>query len=84
MSTSDKTDAANRHHGGPGSSHQRPDRPDPTAHAGPNPGSATNDSRSHVSGGGGARAGSAMERGQRLLPPGVPSRPGTLGYFVTV
>lgn len=53
MSTSDKTDAANRHHGGPGSSHQAPDRPDPTAKAGPNPGSATNDSRSHVSGGGG-------------------------------
>jgi hypothetical protein len=55
MSTSDKTDAANRHHGGPGSSHQRPDRPDPTAHAGPNPGAATSDSRSHVSGGGGER-----------------------------
>ncbi|GJE27329.1 hypothetical protein LKMONMHP_2187 [Methylobacterium organophilum] len=29
MSTSSKTPAADRHHGGPGSSHQRPDRPDP-------------------------------------------------------
>lgn len=55
MSTSDKTEAANRHQGGPGSSHQRPDRPDPTAHPGPNPGEATSDSRSHVSGGGGER-----------------------------
>ncbi|BCM83075.1 hypothetical protein NS228_05660 [Methylobacterium indicum] len=55
MSTSTKTDAADRHHGGPGSSHQRSDRPDPTADTGPTPGSATSDSRSHVSGGGGER-----------------------------
>jgi hypothetical protein len=53
MSTSDKTDAANRHHGGPGSSHQRPDRPDPTEGRGPAPGEPTNPDRSQVSGGGG-------------------------------
>lgn len=55
MSTSDKTPAANRHHGGPGSSHQRPDRPDPTEGRGPKPGEPTNPDRSRVSGGGGAR-----------------------------
>ena len=32
MSTSKKTPAADRHHGGPGSSHQTEDRPDPTKH----------------------------------------------------
>lgn len=53
MSTSDKTDAADRHHGGPGSSHQRPDRPDPTAGRGPKPGEPTNGPFSGVSGGGG-------------------------------
>ena len=53
MSTSKKTDAADRHHGGPGSSHQRPDLPDPTADRGPEPGQPTNTSRSDVSGGGG-------------------------------
>ncbi len=55
MSTSDKTDAANRHHGGPGSSHQRPDLPDPTAGRGPEPGQPTNTTQSNVSGGGGER-----------------------------
>jgi hypothetical protein len=53
MSTSKKTDAADRHHGGPGSSHQRPDLPDPTAGRGPAPGQPTNPTRSRVSGGGG-------------------------------
>lgn len=55
MSTSSKTEAANRHHGGPGSSHQRPDLPDPTAGRGPTPGSPTNTDKSDVSGGGGVR-----------------------------
>jgi hypothetical protein len=55
MSTSSKTDAANRHHGGPGSSQQRPDLPDPTAGRGPTPGSPTNTERSDVSSGGGVR-----------------------------
>lgn len=55
MSTSDKNPAANRHHGGPGSSHQRPDRPDPTEGRGPKPGEPTNPDRSQVSGGGGER-----------------------------
>lgn len=55
MSTSSKTPAANRHHGGPGSSHQRPDLPDPTENRGPAPGEPTNDSRSDVSDGGGER-----------------------------
>jgi hypothetical protein len=53
--TAEKTPAANRHHGGPGSSHQRPDRPDPTADRGPEPGQPTNSDRSRVSGGGGER-----------------------------
>lgn len=53
MSTSSKTPAADRHHGGPGSSHQRPDRPDPTEGRGPTPNAATNGSHSKVSGGGG-------------------------------
>lgn len=55
MSTSKKTDASNRHHGGPGSSHQREDLPDPTANRGPEPGQPTNGPRSDVSGGGGVR-----------------------------
>ena len=55
MSTSDKTDTANRHHGGPGSSHQRPDLPDPTEERGPQPGQPTNGRQSDVSGGGGVR-----------------------------
>ncbi|WAJ30116.1 hypothetical protein [Antarcticirhabdus aurantiaca] len=53
MSTSQKTENANRHHGGPGSSHQRPDRPDPTENRGPNPGEPTNGPRAQVSSGGG-------------------------------
>lgn len=55
MSSSKKTEEANRHHGGPGSSHQRPDLPDPTEGRGPEPGSPTNTTRSDVSGGGGVR-----------------------------
>ncbi|MGD9510714.1 MAG: hypothetical protein AB7I59_19505 [Geminicoccaceae bacterium] len=51
--TAEKTPAADRHHGGPGSSHQRPDLPDPTADRGPGPGQPTNPDRSQVSGGGG-------------------------------
>ncbi|HJE24722.1 MAG TPA: hypothetical protein K8W01_13770 [Methylorubrum populi] len=53
MSTSSKTPAADRHHGGPGSSHQRPDRPDPTEGKGPSPNASTSGSHSGVSGGGG-------------------------------
>lgn len=55
MSTSEKTEAANRHHGGPGSSHQRSDLPDPTEDRGPKPGEPTNGPDSDVSGGGGVR-----------------------------
>lgn len=55
MSNSKKGEEANRHHGGPGSSHQRPDLPDPTEGRGPTPGSPTNTTRSDVSGGGGVR-----------------------------
>lgn len=55
MSTSSKTPAANRHHGGPGSSEQAPDRPDPTEGRGPEDGTSTSTSRSQVSGGGGER-----------------------------
>lgn len=57
MSTSKKTDHANRHHGGPGSSQQRPDRPDPTEGRGPLPGQPTNGPQSDVSSGGGVRDG---------------------------
>lgn len=46
-------DHTNRHHGGPGSSHQRPDRPDPTEARKPPPDAPTNPDRSRVSGGGG-------------------------------
>lgn len=52
MSTSRKTPAADRHHGGPGSSHQDASKPQPEARTGPNPGSPTSDPKSHVSGGG--------------------------------
>jgi hypothetical protein len=45
----------NRHHGGPGSSHQRPDLPDPTEAHKPQPGEPTNPPVSRVSGGGGER-----------------------------
>ena len=55
MSTSKKTEQANRHHGGPGSSQQRPDRPDPTEGRGPLPGQPTNGPQSDVSSGGGVR-----------------------------
>jgi hypothetical protein len=53
MSTSSKTPAANRHHGGPGSSNQRPDLPDPTEGCGPKPGEPTSGNHSQVSSGGG-------------------------------
>lgn len=55
MSTSNKTDHANRHHGSPGSSEQRSDRPDPTEDRGPAPGEPTNGPQSDVSSGGGVR-----------------------------
>lgn len=55
MSTSTKTPAANRHHGGPGSSHQDASKPSHEEARGPQPGSPTNDAKSHVSGGGGER-----------------------------
>lgn len=55
MSTSTKTPAADRHHGGPGSSHQDASKPQASSHDGPAPGSPTSDSKSHVSGGGGER-----------------------------
>ncbi len=55
MSTSKKTPAADRHHGGPGSSHQDASKPEAETAAGPSPGSPTNGPRSGVSGGGGER-----------------------------
>lgn len=55
MSRSSKTDAADRHHGGPGSSHQRPDLPDPTKERGAADGEPTSGPTSKVSGGGGER-----------------------------
>lgn len=55
MSTSKKHPNTDRHHGGPGSSHQDHSKPQVEAHHGPAPGSPTNTSRSNVSGGGGER-----------------------------
>jgi hypothetical protein len=55
MSTSQKNPATDRHHGGPGSSHQDASKPQVETRPGPAPGSPTNDSKSHVSGGGGER-----------------------------
>lgn len=55
MSTSKKIPAADRHHGGPGSSHQDATEPRSEPDRGPRPGSPTNDPISHVSGGGGER-----------------------------
>jgi hypothetical protein len=55
MSTSKKIPAADRSHGGPGSSQQDATRPSPPRHAGPSPGMPTNSRRSDVSGGGGER-----------------------------
>lgn len=55
MSSPSKTPQSDRHHGGPGSSHQGPDRPDPAAGRKPVPGQPTNPGKSKVSGGGGER-----------------------------
>ncbi len=60
----DKHPNTNRHHGGPGSSHENADKPEPeAARSGsggrdnnpPKPGAATSGDSSHVSGGGGER-----------------------------
>jgi hypothetical protein len=53
MARTSDGEAPSRHQGGPGSSHQRPDRPDPTEGRGPEPGRPTNPDRAQVSGGGG-------------------------------
>ena len=55
MSTSSKHSNTNRHHGGPGSSHQDRSEPYVEPDHGPTPGSPTNQSKSGVSGGGGER-----------------------------
>lgn len=55
MSTSKKTPAADRSHGGPGSSQQDATKPSTPARTGPAPGMPTNSRRSAVSGGGGER-----------------------------
>lgn len=55
MSTSSKHPNTNRHHGGPGSSHQDRSEPYVEPDHGPTPGSPTNHSKSGVSGGGGER-----------------------------
>ncbi|HZT89303.1 MAG TPA: hypothetical protein VFA12_15115 [Stellaceae bacterium] len=49
-----KSDAADRSHGGPGSSHQDATKPEPPDKE-PEPGEPTNPRRSRVSGGGGER-----------------------------
>ena len=54
MGSSTKKAETNRHHGGPGSSHQRPDLPDPTEEV-PTDVEPTHGRKSKVSGGGGER-----------------------------
>ena len=51
----EKTPAADRHHGGPGSSQQNADKPKPPNAPDPRTGGSTNTPRSQVSGGGGER-----------------------------
>lgn len=55
MSTSKKTPAADRSHGGPGSSQQNAAAPDNDRRPGPVPGPPTNTRHSRISGGGGER-----------------------------
>jgi hypothetical protein len=56
MSSSKKTPAADRSHGGPGSSQQDATQPEQRRHARePAPGTPTNSRRSRISGGGGER-----------------------------
>ena len=49
------TGNTDRHHGGPGSSHQNADKPKVEEHNGPAPGQPTNSERSGASSGGGER-----------------------------
>lgn len=55
MPSSSKTPAADRSHGGPGSSQQDASKPNPPERRGPAPGEPTNPPKSRVSGGGGER-----------------------------
>jgi hypothetical protein len=55
VSTSKKIPAADRSHGGPGSSQQDRTEDKPREPRGPAPGEPTSSRRSHVSGGGGER-----------------------------
>jgi hypothetical protein len=55
MSTSHKIPAADRSHGGPGSSQQDATKPAPQRQTGPAPGAPTNTRHSRISGGGGER-----------------------------
>lgn len=51
----EKNPAADRHHGGPGSSEQNTEEPEPAPETRPNPDEPPNKERSRVSGGGGER-----------------------------
>ena len=68
MPTSKKIPAADRSHGGPGSSQQDATKPEAPRRTGPIPGTPTNSRQSHVSGGGGERDShhthSASEKGK--------------------
>lgn len=55
MSTSARHPNTDRHHGGPGSSHQDRSKPSVESDHGPTPDSPTNHAKSGVSGGGGER-----------------------------
>ncbi len=69
MSTSSRNPAADRHQGGPGSSHQDATKPQRSVQrSGPTPGSPASDTRSHVSGGGGERDRHHRHSGQGHAP----------------
>jgi hypothetical protein len=55
MAGSRNEDHTDRHHGGPGSSHQDASKPKAPERHGPAPGEPTSGPRSRVSGGGGER-----------------------------
>jgi hypothetical protein len=55
VSTSKKTPAADRSHGGPGSARQDATKPAAPPRSGPSPGGPTNTRHSRISGGGGER-----------------------------
>jgi hypothetical protein len=67
----DRTPSADRHHGGPGSSHQNADKPLKEEQHGPKPGEPTNPDRSRSQAGAGNGTGATA-----INRPESPERPG--------